>query len=274
MSSIQHENLIKTHTTCTSGHKIYIVMPIMNAGSLNNIINYKYPQGIKDECIIATILKSCLLALKCLNDNQLFHRDIKSGNILLSTDGSVRLGDFGVAAFLKPDAKKNSLVGSFCWMAPEVIARDDYDGKVDIWSLGITAIEMAQGKPPCYGQPEFEIMRRIKFEEPPMLKEPNNWDPGFVDFIKSCLVKDPQMRPTAEEVLKLNKKFFDKKTKNKSYLVETLLKNVPSVQDRVILYDFIISLEKAAIRITILMMNMEKLIKILTLLSTFILYLY
>lgn len=130
MSSIQHENLIKIYTTCTSGHKIFIVMPLMNAGSLNNIITYKYPQGIKDEAILATILLNCLNGLKCLHENNLFHRDIKSGNILLDMDGSVCLGDFGVAAFLKPDAKKNSLVGSFCWMAPEVIGREDYDSKV------------------------------------------------------------------------------------------------------------------------------------------------
>lgn len=130
MSSLQNENLIKTYTTCTSGHKIYIVMPLMNAGSLNNIISYKYPQGIKDESIIATVAYYCLNGLKCLHENNLCHRDIKAGNILLTTDGNVCLGDFGVAAFLKPEAKKNSLVGSFCWMAPEVIAREDYDSKV------------------------------------------------------------------------------------------------------------------------------------------------
>lgn len=130
MSSIQNENLLKTYTTCTAGHKIYIVMPLMNAGSLNNIISYKYPTGIKDEGIIATIMRDCLLALQCLNDNNLFHRDIKAGNILLSMDGTVCLGDFGVAAFIKSDAKKNSFVGSFCWMAPEVIAQEGYDSKV------------------------------------------------------------------------------------------------------------------------------------------------
>lgn len=130
MSSIQHENLIRTLTTCTSGHRIFIIMPLMNAGSLNNIIAYKYPQGIRDVAIIATIMRDCLEGLICLNKNNLFHRDIKAGNILLGTDGSVRLGDFGVAACIKPDAKSNSFVGSINWMAPEVIAREDYDYKV------------------------------------------------------------------------------------------------------------------------------------------------
>jgi len=102
----------------------------MNAGSLNHIIAYKFPFGIKDICIISTILRECIKGLKCLHENSLFHRDIKSGNILLSLDGSVCLGDFGVAAIIKSDTKKNSFVGSYCWMAPEVVARDDYDSKV------------------------------------------------------------------------------------------------------------------------------------------------
>jgi serine/threonine-protein kinase OSR1/STK39 len=130
MSSVQNDNLIRTYSTCTSGHKIYIVMPMMNSGSLNHVLSYKFPQGIKDVSIIATIMRDCLEGLKCLNKNNLYHRDIKAGNILLSTDGSVKLGDFGVAACIKPDAKKNSFVGSLNWMAPEVIAREDYDYKV------------------------------------------------------------------------------------------------------------------------------------------------
>ena len=133
MSRIKNKNLLKTYTTCTSGHKIYIVLPIMSGGSLNHVISYKFPFGIKDICIISTILRECLLGLKCLHDNDLFHRDIKSGNILLSLDGSVCLGDFGVAAIIKSDVKKNSFVGSYCWMAPEVIARDDYDSKVILY---------------------------------------------------------------------------------------------------------------------------------------------
>lgn len=130
MSRIKNENLLKTYTTCTLGHKIYIVLPIMSGGSLNHIICYKFPFGIKDISIISTILRECLQGLKCLHANNLFHRDIKSGNILLSFDGSVCLGDFGVAAIIKSDTKKNSFVGSYCWMAPEVVAREDYDSKV------------------------------------------------------------------------------------------------------------------------------------------------
>lgn len=130
MSKIKHENILRTYTTCTSGHKIFIVLPLMSGGSLNQIISYKFPSGIKDICILATILRECLTGLKFLQENNLLHRDIKSGNILLSLDGTVCLGDFGVAGIIKDDIKKNSFVGSYCWMAPEVIAQEDYDFKV------------------------------------------------------------------------------------------------------------------------------------------------
>jgi serine/threonine protein kinase len=102
----------------------------MNYGSLNFILNYKYSSGIKNVNIIATIMKCCVEGLICLNKNNLYHRDIKAGNILLSDDGSIKLGDFGVAACIKPGAKKNSVVGSVNWMAPEVVKRESYDEKV------------------------------------------------------------------------------------------------------------------------------------------------
>jgi serine/threonine protein kinase len=130
MSSLNHPHLIQTLQTCTLGHKIFIIMPLMEAGSLSSIINYKFPYGIKDEKIIATILKICLETLAYLHDKGYIHRDIKSGNILVSKDGNVKLGDFGVATKVKKESKKKSFVGSFCWMPPEVISSEGYDYKV------------------------------------------------------------------------------------------------------------------------------------------------
>ena len=137
MSSMNHPNLIKTLQTCTLGHKIFIVMPLMEGGSLHSILSYKYPSGIKDEKIIATIMKICLETLSYLHSKKYMHRDIKAGNILIGKDGSVKLGDFGVATKVKKEAKKKSFVGSCCWMPPEVISCEGYDYKFDIWSLGI-----------------------------------------------------------------------------------------------------------------------------------------
>jgi serine/threonine-protein kinase OSR1/STK39 len=151
MSSIKSEYILHAHAVFRCGHKVFIVMPLMNAGSLNSIISFKYPNGIKDESAIATVMRACLEAIKALNANDLFHRDIKAANILLNTDGSIKLGDFGVSAIFKSFERKTSFVGSAYWMAPEIIKHQSYDIKVDIWSIGITAIEMADGKPPFYG---------------------------------------------------------------------------------------------------------------------------
>lgn len=99
-------------------------------GSLASMLNYKFPQGIKDEVIIATILAKCLDGIIYLHENNYIHRDIKSANILLSDEGEISLGDFGVATKIKGHSKKKSFVGSFCWMPPEVISNEGYDSKV------------------------------------------------------------------------------------------------------------------------------------------------
>ena len=231
MSSLNHPNLIQTLQTCTLGHKIFIIMPLMEAGSLHSIINYKYPNGIKDEKILATIIKICLETLNYLHCKKYMHRDVKSGNILIGKDGKVKLGDFGVATKVKKEAKKKSFVGSCCWMPPEVISSEGYDFKFDIWSLGITIIEMAQGKAPFFNLNEIDVLRRIQFEEPPNLKDISKWSPELVNFIKACLVKNPLNRPTAEELLE-NHKTFLSKAQNENYLIETLLKGVPLVIER------------------------------------------
>jgi len=131
MTALSHENLLKTHEAFISGSTLHIIMPLMNAGSLQNIIQYKYPNGIDDEFTLATILNETLKSLNYLHKNKLIHRDIKAGNILLDMEGNVTIGDFGVATYLKEGRKKNSFVGSFCHMAPEIISSSEgYDCKV------------------------------------------------------------------------------------------------------------------------------------------------
>ena len=102
----------------------------MDIGSLTSVINYKYPSGIKDVNIIATLMKICLETLVYLHDRKYMHRDVKSGNILLSKDGTIILGDFGIATKIKNNSKKKSFIGSLNWMPPEVLSNEGYDHKV------------------------------------------------------------------------------------------------------------------------------------------------
>ena len=223
MSKIIHPNLINAYAVIIVDCTAYIIMPLMLYGDLSNIISFKYSKGIHDEAIIATIMKYCLEAIVCLNNNNWFHRDVKASNILLDKDGSCCLGDYGVSSIIKEEGNK-TYVGSLCWMAPEIALNLEYTYKIDIWSLGITAIEIANGKPPYKNLSPTEFMEEAKSNRIPSLNEDTfKFSDEFKNFVKDCLIKDPNLRPSAKELLKKHKKFLDK-AKNKEYIVEHVLK--------------------------------------------------
>ena len=120
-------------------------MPILSAGSCLDVLRLNFPSGCIDEAVIATLLKETLEGLKYFHENQQIHRDIKAGNILLDMEGNVYISDFGVSASLKRGQKRKTLVGSPCWMAPEVMEQVGHDYSADVWSVGVTAIELAEG---------------------------------------------------------------------------------------------------------------------------------
>ena len=123
----------------------------MGGGSLTQLMQSHHPAGIKDQALIATILKETLKGLSYLHQNHQMHRDIKCAHLLVGLNGAVKISDFGLATKFKDGEKKNTCIGSPCWMAPEVLDQDDmsgYDYKADIWSLGITGLELAYGNPP------------------------------------------------------------------------------------------------------------------------------
>eukprot|EP01130_Rhizamoeba_saxonica_P005332 TRINITY_DN2140_c0_g1_i1.p1 TRINITY_DN2140_c0_g1~~TRINITY_DN2140_c0_g1_i1.p1 ORF type:complete len:325 (-),score=77.75 TRINITY_DN2140_c0_g1_i1:121-1095(-) len=174
-------------------------MEFCSGGSLMDVVLY----GRKmNEMEIASCIYCVLNGLKHLHRKNITHRDIKGANILLASFGVAKITDFGVSKIGNKGNKMKTTIGTPYWMAPEVIMQGDYDNSADIWSLGITAIELADGKPPRSEMHPMRAMRAIPSKEPPTFQNPNEWSNDFNIFIRACLQKEPQDRPTAKQLLK------------------------------------------------------------------------
>lgn len=175
-------------------------MEYCGAGSVSDIMRLRKKTLTEEE--IATILCDTLKGLEYLHLRRKIHRDIKAGNILLNTEGHAKLADFGVAGQLTDTmAKRNTVIGTPFWMAPEVIQEIGYDCVADIWSLGITALEMAEGKPPYGDIHPMRAIFMIPTKPPPSFREPDRWSPELIDFVSKCLVKNPEERASASQLL-------------------------------------------------------------------------
>lgn len=247
MSMCHHPCISNFYTSFISGKYVWLVMPIYEGGSVADLLQLNCPNGIEDESIIAFILNSVLKALRYLHKQGQIHRDVKCSNILVDLKGNICLGDFGVCAILKEKPVAKTFVGTPCWIAPEVLVEEHgYNYKADIWSLGITAIELAEGKAPYSGlssmkvffNTNVKIIKTIISSDPPRLKEESRWSKLFRDFVCDCLVKDPNQRTSTTELLEKYSKFFSKACTTDK-IVKSLLANTPSLEDRVTFYNYI-----------------------------------
>lgn len=192
--------IVKCYGSMFDSQDLWICMEYCGAGSIADIMRLRGKTLGEDE--IATVLHYSLRGLDYLHQMRKIHRDIKAGNILLLNSGTAKLADFGVAGQLSDTlAKRNTVIGTPYWMAPEVIQEIGYNYSADIWSLGITAIEMADGKPPLADIHPMRALFMIPSQPPPALRKPGSWSAEFRTFVSSCLSKTPESRPTAAALL-------------------------------------------------------------------------
>uniref|UniRef100_A0A670ZH05 non-specific serine/threonine protein kinase n=1 Tax=Pseudonaja textilis TaxID=8673 RepID=A0A670ZH05_PSETE len=186
--------------------QLWLVMEFCGAGSVTDLVKNTKGNALKEDCI-AYVCREILRGLAHLHAHKVIHRDIKGQNVLLTENAEVKLVDFGVSAQLdRTVGRRNTFIGTPYWMAPEVIACDEnpdatYDYRSDIWSLGITAIEMAEGAPPLCDMHPMRALFLIPRNPPPKLKS-KKWSKKFIDFIDNCLIKAYPNRPSTEQLLK------------------------------------------------------------------------
>jgi len=201
MRTCQHQNIVQFHGQYLHDGALWIVMEYCGVGSIADILTLT--KMTLNENQISIICRDVLQGLAYIHRSGKIHRDIKSGNMVLNTKGVTKIVDFGVSADLKGEhSKRSTMVGSPYWMAPEVITEEGYDQKADIWSLGVTCIEMAEGEPPNHNIKPMLVMIQLPTKPPPRLQAEDQYSAEFVDFVRLCVIKDPAERPIADELLK------------------------------------------------------------------------
>ncbi|XP_037337969.2 serine/threonine-protein kinase TAO3 isoform X1 [Pungitius pungitius] len=224
LGQLRHPNTIEYKGCYLKDNTAWLVMEYC-LGSASDLLEvHKKPL---QELEIAAITHGALLGLAYLHSHNMIHRDVKAGNILLTELGQVKLADFGSASIASP---ANSFVGTPYWMAPEVILAMDegqYEGKVDIWSLGITCIELAERKPPLFNMNAMSALYHIAQNDSPTLQS-NEWSDPFRSFVDYCLLKIPQDRPSSGELLRHD---FVRRERSPRILIDLIQRTKDAVRE-------------------------------------------
>lgn len=204
MRTSKHINIVEYMDSYVEGDDtIWVVMEFMGQGCMTEVLEQWERNVRMNEEQMAYVCRETLKSLQYIHSLHRIHRDIKSDNVLVGDNGEVKIADFGYAAQLtEQQSKRNTVVGTPYWMAPELIRGMDYDTKVDLWSLGIMVMEMAEGEPPYMEFPPLRALFLITTKGIPDLKEGKKWSAEMKDFVKKCLTREPEERPTATEMLK------------------------------------------------------------------------
>ena len=211
--------IVGYHESYIKDDELWLIIEYCNAGSVNDLI--KFGKHSLSENEIASIVKAVLKGLDYMHKMKMIHRDIKAGNILLNREGQVKIADFGVwAQIMNTFDNSKTMTGTPWWMSPEVLKHSEYNKKTDIWSLGITIIEMAEGDPPYANYRMNVAMRKIAEKPAEGLSDPSKWSNELNAFVSKWLTLDPSKRPEAHELL--NDPFIRKNAKGAVLLSELI----------------------------------------------------